>query len=357
MGLNVCLSTSNTLSYPQGGHLWVFINWALGLKSCGCEVTWLDVVPSVLTGRELHENYERLRTALRPFGLEDALAVDFLSDVNLDDQLRDAAVPCLDHFGQFDLLVDLRYDLPKRLLPRFRRKALINIDPGQYERALYNGIYPVPEHDVFFSIGEGATNWNSFDWQHTAPCVYLDEWPFKVGSSSAPWTTVAHWWEGKREGFQPFMTIPSRVRARFELALNLEHKAEQAIIEAYGFGVHDAHKVTATPLDYRSFIQNSAGEFSCAKPAYTELRGAWVSDRTICYLATGRPCVVQDTGPSSFLPSNKGLHRFSDLESAVRAIENVMDDYESESYASRSLAEEFFDAHKVCLALLTRAVD
>jgi hypothetical protein len=30
--------------------------------------------------------------------------------------------------------------------------------------------------------------------------------------------------------------------------------------------------------------------------------------------------------------------------------------YESEARAARSLAEEFFDAHKVCPSLLTRAL-
>jgi hypothetical protein len=152
------------------------------------------------------------------------------------------------------------------------------------------------------------------------------------------------------------MSIPSKVDTRFELALSIGDKAEQERIESYGFTVHDPYKILTTTSAYRTFIQKSAGEFSCAKPPYVKLQTAWVSDRTLCYLATGRPCIVQNTGPSHFLPNNKGLHRFSDFNGAVKAFETVLANYESESNAARFLAEEFFDAHKVCGALLARAL-
>jgi len=363
MPLKVCLSTANTLMYPQGGHLWVFINWALGLRACGCEVTWLDVVPPSLPLDELSARYEHLRGVLHPFTLDANLVLDFLSREQLGARLDEAALPCLESFGPFDLLVDLRYDLPERLFATFRRKVLINIDPGQYELALAAGAFPYPKHDLLFSIGEmtrGAVG--SKNWLYTPPCVFLDEWPFTLGSTDAPWTTVAHWWreqdydDSKREGFRAFMTIPLKVRARFELALNIEHKEEQELIESYGFKVHEAHKIVASPFDYRLFIQNSIGEFSCAKPSYVRNQTAWVSDRTVNYLATGKPCVVQNTGPSSFLPTHFGLHRFSDLCGAARAIDTVMKNYESEARAARALAEEFFDARKVCASLLARAL-
>ena len=44
MSLTVCLA-ANTLSYPEGGgHLWVYLNWALGLRALGCRVIWLETV-------------------------------------------------------------------------------------------------------------------------------------------------------------------------------------------------------------------------------------------------------------------------------------------------------------------------
>jgi len=302
-----------------------------------------------------------LRAALRPFGLDNNLVVDFLGE-DPTHQLREAGLPSLETLGPFDLLVDLRYDLPQRLFLNFRRKVLINIDPGLYEQALAGGGYPQPTHDLLFSIGESAGKYNGRNWIYTQPCVYLDEWPFVEGARDAPWTTVAHWWtpdtyyDSKREGFKPFMSIPSKVDTRFELALSIGDKEEQERIESYGFTVHDPYKILTTTSAYRTLIQKSAGEFSCAKPPYVKLQTAWVSDRTLCYLATGRPCIVQNTGPSHFLPNNKGLHRFSDFNGAVKAFETVLANYESESNEARVLAEEFFDAHKVCGALLARAL-
>jgi hypothetical protein len=348
--------------YPQGGHLWVFINWALGLRSCGCEVTWLDVVPTTLSSDELLAKYKYLQKMLRPFKLDRNLIVDFLSKKESSGRLHEIGLPCLGSLGRFDLLVDFRYDLPQRLFDAFQRTALVNIDPTYYDQAMAGGAYHEPKHDLLFSIGEAMTGQSiaNKNWLYTPPCVFLDEWPFIAGSKDAPWTTIAHWWgdpeDSKRKAFEPFMMVPSKVHAHFELALNLEHTDEQRLIESHGFKVHDAHIIAATPLNYRSFIQNSAGEFSCAKPGYVKRKTAWVSDRTLCYLASGRPCVVQDTGPSQFLPTHSGLHRFSDLSGAVKAINTVIGNYEREALAARSVAEEFFDAHKVCTSLLSRAL-
>jgi hypothetical protein len=334
--------------YPQGGHLWVFINWALGVRSCGCDVTWLDVAPPSLSNADLTARYDVLRDRLSPFDLGDHIAIESASGEELD------CVPSMDGSGQtFDLLLDFRYNLPPLLLQRFRRTALINIDPSSYEMALNNGVYPQPRHHVLFSIGERAEP----RFNYTPPCVYLKEWPATLGRPDNPWTTVAHWWENNKcASFAPYMSIPSRVPARFELALNLDHLPEQRRIEQFGFIVHDPHDLVSTPMDYRAFIQNSAGEFSCAAPLYVELQTAWISDRTLCYLASRRPCVVQYTGPSRFLPNDRGLHRFHDFDSAVSAMECVLANYDAEAKAARLIAEEFFDATKVCTNLLARAM-
>ena len=235
MSLKICLSTSNTLVYPQGGHLWVFINWALGLKSCGCDVTWLDVAPPSISTDDLLANLAVLRAALRPFALDTNLVVDFFSEEDSTRRLSEVGLPSLKSLGPFDLLVDLRYDLPQRLFLNFRRKILINIDPGIYEQVLAEGKYPLPSHDLFFSISKSAAKYSARNWIYTPPCVYLDEWPFVQGSSDAPWTSVTHWWNSKGEGFLPFMSIPSKVRARFELASNIGWKEEQDKIRILRF--------------------------------------------------------------------------------------------------------------------------
>ena len=184
MPLKVCLSTAYTLLYPQGGHLWVFINWALGLRSWGCEVTWLDLVPTTLRLDELVTKYEHLRKTLHPFGLDANLVVDFLSSEDLTDRLHERAIPCIEGFAPFDLLVDTRYDLPERLFANFRRKALINIDPGLYELGLALGVYP---DQCMISCFQYRKQHRAL--VYTPPCVFLDEWPFTLGSNDFPWIT------------------------------------------------------------------------------------------------------------------------------------------------------------------------
>ena len=58
------------------------------------------------------------------------------------------------------------------------------------------------------------------------------------------------------------------------------------------------------------------------------LQNAWVSDRTLCFLASGKPAVVQYTGPSRVLPDAAGLFRFRDIDEAARALDTVAADYD-----------------------------
>src|SRR5262249_44672775 len=124
----------------------------------------------------------------------------------------------------------------------------------------------------------------------------------------------------------------------------------------YGWRIQDSHQFTATPEEYRSYVQQSRGEFSCAKPSCMQLQNAWVSDRTICYLASGKPAIVQHTGPSQFLPDAEGLFRFRDVDEAARMISLVEADYEHQCRAARILAETYFDAEKVLTRLLAKAL-
>src|SRR5262245_27223796 len=248
--MRICLSASNTLTYPQGGHVWVFLNWALGFRSLGCEVTWLDVVPVSMPVAELQQRLSYLRTLLAPFGFE-AIAVDFISDTDCTKVLRDAQLPTVEDFAPFDFLFDLRYDLPARLLRHARRSALLDIDPGHLHIALQAGQYTQPKHDLFFTIGERISECKHLprtnrSWIYTPPCVFIPGWPVWPSVPDAPWTTVAHWWgdvwmpdletgklfcDDKRDGFQLFMELPAKVGARFELALTMgDHPAERARI-------------------------------------------------------------------------------------------------------------------------------
>src|SRR4030095_5042652 len=148
--------------------------------------------------------------------------------------------------------------------------------------------------------------------------------------------------------FMSLVDLPQFTRQPLELALDLVPDDEdQVALWKAGWLVRESAYVASTPWDYQRYIQGSRGEFSCVKPSCFHLQNAWISDRTICYLASGKPAVVQHTGPRRFLPDSAGLFRFETLREAARCFETVAKDYEQQCLLARKLAEEYFDARRV----------
>jgi hypothetical protein len=115
--------------------------------------------------------------------------------------------------------------------------------------------------------------------------------------------------------------------------------------------------VAATPEAYQAYIQQSRGEFSCAKRSCIKFQNGWLSDRTLCYLASGKPAVVQDTGPSAVLPNGEGMFRFTTAQQAAHAFKTINADYERHCHAARKLAETHFDAIQVVAKILSHALN
>jgi hypothetical protein len=198
-------------------------------------------------------------------------------------------------------------------------------------------------------------------WHPTVPPVCLDLWgegaPPPAG---AKLSTILNWkhddrdveWNGqlwhwsKDREFRRFFDIPSRSRVPLELCLGGATRAEIAEIASHGWGVKPSTDYME-PHAYRDFIVGSFGEFSAAKEMVTVTRSGWVSDRTVCYLAAGRPAIVQDTGLATFLPVGEGLFTFDTNEQALAAIEAVAGDYARHSRAAREIAREYFDGERV----------
>jgi hypothetical protein len=160
----------------------------------------------------------------------------------------------------------------------------------------------------------------------------------------------------KRSAFLRFAELPRHTSVPLELALLLDRQSEaddqdREFLTENGWHVRHAHDVAGTPQDYQAYIRASRGEFSCAKASCMLFQNAWISDRTLCYLATGRPAVVENTGPSSILPSGLGLLRFSTLEEAAAGLGEVTSNYAKHARAARELAE-FFDARRVAETIL-----
>jgi hypothetical protein len=113
--------------------------------------------------------------------------------------------------------------------------------------------------------------------------------------------------------------------------------------------------VSRTPRQYREFIQQSKAEFGVAKHTYVANRSGWFSDRTECYLAAGRPALVQDTGWTAHLPSGEGLLAFSTPDEAIAGVERINTHYDRHARCASDIAREHFDARRVLPVLLDTA--
>lgn len=385
----VVIAPSNVASFPEGGgHFWVYMQYVTGLRRLGCEVVWLERVRSREEAaqdgalrRGLVERLERYGMGVRPV-------------LYSGPDVPAALVPEL---AGADLLLNFQYDASPELLARFPRTALVDIDPGLLQHWIAQEEIEPAAHDLYFTTGEtvglpgSQTPDAGLPWRPIRPPVDLESWPCVPAPTGAPFTTVSSWMGGvdgewvsdgrggfydnnKRVAFLRLLELPERAGRPFELALCLDESAEseararrqayadyrgdradRLALERHGWRVRHAYEAAGSPERYRQYIRASHAEFSCVKPSCIHFQNAWISDRTLCYLASGRPAVVEDTGPSAFLPNGEGLLRFHDLEEAVAAVERVDAEYERQCQAARALAESHFDARKVLAGLLDQA--
>jgi hypothetical protein len=231
-------------------------------------------------------------------------------------------------------------------------------------------------HTHHFTYGEnfGAPDCTvpleRFTYHPTRQPVILDWWRSGPGDRQRPaFTTVASWrqtakdieWQGelltwsKDVQFQHVIDLPGRVSRPLELALAIDDDDAVARLSAAGWSVVPAGPLSDDLDRYRDYVRASAGEFSVAKAQYARLRSGWFSDRTACYLAAGRPAVVQDTGFGNVLPQGEGLFAFNTIDEAAAAIEAIDSDYERHARAAAELAREHFDAGAVLGRLLADA--
>jgi hypothetical protein len=376
MTTTVCVS-ANSISYPRhGGQMWVYLNWCLGFKGIGCQVVWLEgIAPS--TRESPLEQLSSLQNRLEPYGLADRIALWTQDGSPLPAEVAENCMG-IDAVADADLLVNLKYATPAAVVDRFRRSALIDIDPGLLQIWVSEYKYSFRRHTHYFSTGETVGQPGAkfpdlgLTWHYVPPAVSVDWWRPVRTTPPAPFTTISHWTSNdwlrgedgqlhsneKRTGFMPFVDLPRYTSQTLELALWLVEKdaADRAMLQERRWRVRESSSVSSSSQDYQQYIQGSLGEFSCVKPSCIRFQNAWISDRTLCYLASGKPAVVQHTGPSRFLPDAAGLFRFQDLQQAAAYLETAAADYDRQCRLARQLAEEFFDAKKVAISVLERAL-
>ncbi len=383
--MQICLSTNHLLwNTALGGHAWLFLNWALGLQDAGVRVVLLEKMRWADDPGRLFAHLRSFRRQLAALGLVvDITLIETQEQAEQLDSVRDTLsshiLPLEQVFEEADLLLNFKYAVPQQIADRFRRSALVDIDPGLLQTWIHSGHVKPATHDMNFTIGETVGHPDAkfpdcgMKWHYTPPPVHLPSWEVAATGPGAAFTTVTNWWgqyelidgeninNEKRTNFIGYLDLPAMTRAQLELAIYHEagHSSEMPLLIKNGWRARAASEVSATPEDYRAYIRNSRGEFSCAKESCMVFANAWMSDRTTCYLASGKPAVVQHTGSSRLLPDKEGLWRFKTIEQAARMLDYLSDEanYAAEQQAARALAVDQFDAQKVMTALLATAMD
>ena len=356
--------------YPFGGVTWCSLMYLLGLRALGHEVFYVEdtgecVYDPVLNTRAVEPTYGTtyIHDALSPFGLGDRWTF-----VNYDGSYHGRRREDLARFAaDADLFVNLSGGswFWRDEYARIPRKIFIDSDPAFTQLAIAKAepwyVEFFTRFDRLFTFGANIGSPASpipvgdFTWHHTWQPVTLNDWT-PARTPRDRFTTVMTWQiesftdvgGNKDQEFVKFIELPSKTPQAFELAIN----GPQTLLRRYGWNTVDAMRVSRTPWEYRDFIHGSKGEFGVAKHTYVANRSGWFSDRTECYLASGRPALVQDTGWTSHLPAGEGLLAFSTMEDAIAGLDRINADYDRHAARARDIAREHFDADRVLPKLL-----
>jgi hypothetical protein len=228
-------------------------------------------------------------------------------------------------------------------------------------------------HDAHITYGEnlGAGDCPiplpGFLWGKTRPPVVSELWPCRFDQTCPRFTTIATWhnrgkdlrfagetylWS-KHHNFLAVVELPQHTAQQLELAVEIDDAQELAAFRRNGWLLTDPLSVSRDMQDYQNYICASRGEFTVAKDVVARTRSGWFSDRSVCYLAAGKPVVTQETGFSKFIPTGRGLFAFSTQDEVVAALDAINHDYLAHARAARDLAQEYFDAKKLLSTMLS----
>jgi hypothetical protein len=367
----VALAGSLAQQPCRGGHSWVFLQYLLGFRKLGFDVLFLDRITTDVSVAKAGLDY--VDSVMSRFGLATDYCLLDSTGVPVAGASRDQALNRI-RDSKFLMNVSGYLDDPE-LLAAARKRVYLDIDPGFAQMWRELGLHDAfAGHDAFVTIGENIGRPDcriptcGLDWITTRPPVMLDLWPATLEAGSA-FTSIGSWrgpfapvvYGGQTYGlrvheFRKFAQLPSITSEEFELALEI-HKAEAAdlnLLRSGGWRLVLPETVAGDPIAYRDYLAHSRAEFMVAKNMYVDTRGGWFSDRSACYLASGRPVLAQDTGNASLYPTGAGLLTFSTLGEAVSGVESISRDYPRHALAARDIAEKYFDSDKVLTQLLEK---
>ncbi|HKV55765.1 MAG TPA: hypothetical protein VJN94_14115 [Candidatus Binataceae bacterium] len=380
----IVLANATLAHYFQGGGHWAwFLQYPLGLKALGHRVFWFEVMPSAGDREADRIKVRNFFGRLAEYGLERDAALAITPNPPLKDLAQGEFYgKSADEVGEIardaDLLWNFWYALEEPWLREFRRRAFIDVDPGHMQVCVALGVIGLGDHHTYLTVGLNAGETDceiptlGRQWRPFRPFVHLPSWNVAPGPGpDAPFTSITQWtWEelhyqnrvlslSKRAGYMPYATLPAIAQRKFELAVNIgpgDPAGDGALLARNGWSIVSPHEAAATPAAYREYIAGSRGEFVCPKPIHLQLNTGWFSDRSVAYLASGRPVVAEDSGFSRKIPSGNGLIAIRGLDEAVHAVAQIDADYARHSRAAREIAEACFDS-RLCLSEMIAACE
>jgi hypothetical protein len=369
---------------PLGGLCWHHLQYVMGLARLGHDVYFVEdsgdnaSCYNPLTYVTDNDPTYGLRFATRAFagaGLSDRWAY---YDAHTSRWLG----PCADCMSRVcesaDLLLNLSGVNPLRpWVMQVPARALVDTDPvfTQLDHLADPATRDLAlQHTAFLSFGENvgyprsAIPDDGLPWHATRQPIVLKAWSATPGPTRGRFTTVMQWssypareYQGLRYGmksdsFVPYANLPERVGPILELAVTGFPEAPPVLLQGKGWELRDPRGPTREPWTYQRYIRSSKAEFSVAKHGYVVSRSGWFSERSACYLASGRPVVTQETGFTDWLEHEGGVIPFSTPEEAAAGIEEVNNRYEFHCRAARAVAEEYFDARRVLPPMIEHAM-
>jgi hypothetical protein len=350
------------------GHAWQFLQYLLGFRRLGYEVLLLDSLTA--SGAARTAGIDWLAGVMAEHGLDGAWSLsvpDGTAGVDRESALRFVA--------DADVLINVMgFITDEALLEAAPLRAFLDTDPGfaQMWRALELADV-FAGHDVHVTIGEriGRADCTvpdlGLDWITTPQPVVLEHWPACAAGTGRRLTSVASWrgsygpidFEGRRYGLRvhelrQFAQLPRLAGGEFELALDIApaDEIDARRLREGGWQLAAPSDVAGTPSDYRRYIQGSDAELMVAKGMYVQSASGWVSERSLCYLASGRPVLAQETGFSELYPCGEGLVCFTDLDQALAGVDSIRQRPAVHARAARAIAEAYFDSDRVLSRLL-----
>jgi hypothetical protein len=360
----------------HGGATWAVLQYLLGFGRLGHEVTFVEQMDSAGTDLDGSASVAYMREVAERFGLAERwalLSAGTRKTAGLPyERLRAAA-------READVLVNISGILADEdLVAPVPVRVYLDLDPAFNQLWHASGIdMHFGGHTHFVTVGQAIGSpecpvpTGGLDWIPTVPPVVLEHWPrarADRGAGAGAFTTVGNWrgygsieYEGQHYGqkahsMRELMSIPTLTDATLRPALDV-HPGETPDLEALdrnGWQLLDPGAVAPDPDSYREFVAGSLAEFGVAKSGYVLSRCGWFSDRSACYLASGRPVLAQDTGFPRYLPAGEGLLAFAGVDDALAGIEEIRSRYEMHADAAHSLARERLDSDRVLTRLLNR---